>query len=110
VYRSHPGFAIEYAIPAFDPKGGAVRCDAPSPPVGATIDADERTFFWTPTEAQVGGYNIPIHCSDDAGAVTVGSLPVRVPPLASCSVPVCEPATGCTSPLVPLDEDCCFAE
>ena len=110
VYRSHPGFAIEYAIPAFDPEGESVRCEAPALPPGASIDPDDGIFYWTPTKAQVGGYNIPIHCSDPAGAVTVGSLPVRITPLDTCSEPVCDMATGCTFPLVPLDEDCCIAE
>jgi len=110
VYRSYPGFAITYAVPASDPEGGAVQCTSANLPTGATLDSETAVFAWTPNSGDVGGYDIAIRCTDDDGGATERVLPVQITPLDTCSEAVCDPATGCEPTLLPVAQECCTEE
>lgn len=112
VYRTFPEFAV--ALPLFteDPDGDSVLCSADALPAGATIDAASGELRWTPSDEQLGPFYIPYTCTDGAtpGASAAGEVTLKVQPPDLCVVPSCEPASGCTLSLPPLDQNCCAAE
>jgi hypothetical protein len=109
IYRTFPGFPIRVALNSTDPEGGAVNCAIDSLPDGAAFDGETGVLTWTPSEQQLGPFYMPYRCSDDAAppAEAAGQLTFKVSPLDACTIPTCDPATGCTWTLVPLSERCC---
>jgi hypothetical protein len=109
IYRTFPGFPIAVAIAASDPEGGAVACTLENLPPGASFDDQSGVFSWTPGEDQLGPFYVPFECADDGTppASGAGTLTFRVSALDSCSIPSCDPATGCTVTLPPVSQPCC---
>lgn len=109
IYRTFPGFPIRIALNSTDPEGEAVSCAIDSLPDGAAFDGETGVLTWTPTEQQLGPFYVPYRCSDDAApsAEAVGKLTFKVSALDACTIPTCDPATGCTWTLAPLSEPCC---
>jgi hypothetical protein len=107
VYRSYPGFPVHVPLAPTDPEGGAVQCAADPLPAGATFTGD--AFDWTPTADQLGPFYVPFSCADDATppAAAAGQLTFAIAAPDPCSTPTCDPSTGCTSALPPLDVSCC---
>jgi hypothetical protein len=107
IYRSFPGFPIRIQLAA-DPEGRAVQCAVDNPPAGAAVE-EQRVLVWTPTDDQLGPFYLPFTCSDDGTpeASASGQLTFRIAPRDPCVIPDCEPATGCTTTLTPLDQPCC---
>lgn len=112
VYRSYPGFPIEFEIGAVDPEGTAVHCTAGELPAGALLDAASQFFTWTPSNQQVGAFYVPFVCSDDSEQAlsAEGLLTLQLSPLDSCVQPDCDPASGCESTQPSVDEPCCLAD
>lgn len=112
VYRTFPGFDV--ALPLFveDPEGDMVTCTADALPDGAGIDPSSGEFRWTPSGKQLGPIYVPYTCADGAepSASATGELTLKVQPPDPCGTPICDPATGCTVLLPPLDQTCCAAE
>ena len=109
IYRTFPGFPIRIALNSTDPEGGVVSCAIASLPDGAAFDGASGVLTWTPTEQQFGPFYVPYACSDDSTPPVQahGILTFKVSVLDACTVPTCDPATGCTWTLVPLSERCC---
>jgi beta propeller repeat protein len=53
---------LTFTIDAIDPDGDAVSYSASTLPSGATFA--NKTFDWTPTQAQMGTYNVTFYASD----------------------------------------------
>jgi hypothetical protein len=111
IYRTYSGFEIRLPIGASDPDGDLVRCTAAPLPDGASFDENGMLLSWTPADDQLGPFYVPFSCADDAPspAVADGTLVFAVAQLDECAVPSCDPATGCTAALPPLDQRCCSA-
>lgn len=109
VYRTYPDFTVAAPLFLEDPEGGAVVCSSDALPDGASID-EAGIFEWVPNVDQSGPFHIPYRCSDDATppATAEGELTLKVQPRDSCVIPACDPASGCTDGLPPLDEACCI--
>ena len=110
IYRTYAGAPIALPLGVVDPEGGPLRCLADALPSGATLDGN--VLRWTPTDAQLGPIHVPFSCSDtaDPPLTAAGQLTFKVAPLDPCSRPSCDPATGCTNALPPVDAPCCTAE
>lgn len=111
VYRTYPGFDIRLPVGARDPEGGAVRCSAADLPAGASFDEQSGVLSWMPAGDQLGPFYVPVSCADGAAppASAAGQLTFKVAELDACAMPSCDPATGCTANLPPVDESCCAA-
>jgi hypothetical protein len=111
VYRTYPGFDIVLPLGATDPEGLGVSCTADDLPAGASFDTPSGVFSWKPADDQLGAFYVPFSCSDAAAppASADGQLIFRVSAVDPCVTPTCDPATGCTSTLPPLDQSCCDA-
>lgn len=111
IYRTYPGFDVRLPIGAADPEGGPVLCMADGLPAGASFDAPSGTLSWTPTGEQLGPFYVPWSCTDDAvpPLSASGQLTLKVAPLDDCVIPSCDPASGCTATLPPVDQPCCAA-
>jgi hypothetical protein len=109
IYRTFPGFPIRIALDASDPEGGAAQCAIDGLPDGAAFDGETGVLTWTPAEQQLGPFYLPYTCSDGAAppAAAAGTLTFKVSALDACTIPTCDPATGCTWVLAPLDQPCC---
>ena len=57
-------------------------------------------------------FYLPFAASDDSvpPETVSGYATVQIAPLDPCTTPTCDPATGCTGQLLPLDVDCCAGE
>lgn len=111
VYRTYPEFPIELPIVAEDPHGPLVF-EADDLPEGASLDAQTGVFRWLPRQDQVGPFYVPIRVTNQADppATAERTLALHVAPQDGCSAtPDCDPATGCTNTLPPLDQPCCTA-
>jgi len=106
VYRSFPELEIAYQIDAVDPEGGGVTFDAAALPDGASL-SESGLFSWTPTAGQIGAYQVEFECSDAEGTTVEGMLPIRITELDACTVVDCDPATGCGSDMLSIDQNCC---
>ena len=64
---------LTFTIDATDPDGDAVTYSANAVPRGATFITE--TFDWTPTQAQIGSYNVTFYASDgqlqDSETITI---------------------------------------
>ena len=113
VYRTYPGFPISIELPAFDPdaggEGGEISFSSDRLPAGSTLDSVQGVFDWTPPENFFGPYVIPFTVRDNGTPPleTQGEIPIKIVPLDMCTVPSCEPGTGCEHILLPVDESCC---
>jgi hypothetical protein len=110
IYRTFPDLPIRVSLNASDPEGGSVQCVVGGDlPAGAAFDEDEAVLTWMPTDAQLGPFYVPYTCTDDATppASAQGRLTFSVTELDACTIPSCDPATGCTTTLRPLSEPCC---
>jgi hypothetical protein len=109
IYRTFPGFPIRIALNPTDPEGGAVSCAIDNLPDGATFEEETGVLTWTPTEQQLGPFYVPYACRDDTAppAAAEGMLTFKVSALDACTIPTCDPATGCTWNLAPLSQPCC---
>lgn len=110
VYRGYVGSAIALAIAVSDPEGGRVTCSADQLPDGASFES--LTLSWTPTSDQIGPAYASITCSDDDASPASSHVvvPLAIGSIDSCSDPVCDAATGCSTALPSLDAPCCGAE
>ncbi|MBX3025728.1 hypothetical protein KF840_12545 [bacterium] len=107
VYRGVVGQAIARPIGAVDPEGGAVACAAEALLAGMTLEDD--VLRWTPADEQLGLVAVPVRCQDAAEPPlsASGDLPFRIAPRDPCTVPVCDPASGCGESVVGLAQRCC---
>ena len=107
-YRSYAGYEIALPIAA-DSARGPLLYSAQDLPDGAVLEADTGILRWTPSEQQIGAYVIPFRVTDHGlpPLSAEGRLGLRITRLDSCSIPSCDPATGCTSTMPPLSEPCC---
>ncbi|HSQ01544.1 MAG TPA: hypothetical protein VL049_30340 [Candidatus Dormibacteraeota bacterium] len=108
VYRGYVGQPIARPIGAVDPEGGAVTCAGDPLLAGMTLDPD-NVLRWTPAADQLGPLSVPVQCQDDAQPpmAVAGTVAFRIAPDDSCATPVCDPATGCTATVAPVDHACC---
>ena len=108
VYRSYSGYEIALPIAAEDPDG-PLTYSADQLPEGALLEPDTGILRWMPSQDQIGPFYVPFRVTDSGlpPATTEGTLALRITPLDSCSIPSCDPASGCTSTLPPLTEPCC---
>lgn len=84
---------------------------SPELPAGARLDPEMGVLEWTPTEAQLDAFLVPVHVEDDGTPPLSAdtTLAIRVQPQDACVVPVCNPARGCAYSLSPLNQPCCTA-
>ena len=108
VYRTFVGIPIALPIEAADPNDNVLTFTSDTLPSGATLD-ESGVLLWTPTEDQYGAFHIPFTARDDGepSMSTEGELLLKVSPQDSCVIPTCDPATGCSSVLKPIEQDCC---
>ncbi len=111
VYRTYPGFPIEFVIEVSDPNDNAVTFATESLPAGVTL-SETGLFQWTPGEQQLGGFHVRFTATDDGEPpmASEGELMFKVESLDPCTIPTCDPSTGCTGELRPLDQPCCSLE
>jgi hypothetical protein len=111
IYRTYPGFDISLPIGATDPDGDSVQCVASDLPAGASFDAQAGVLSWTPKNDQLGPFYVPFSCTDDGQPPesAAGLITFRVSALDACTMPTCDPATGCTSTLPAPTQLCCAA-
>lgn len=111
IYRTYAGFDVGLAIGAVDPEGRPVRCVAADLPAGASFDEQSGVLSWTPSNDQLGPFYVPVSCADDAvpPASVDGQLTLQVTALDACTMPSCDPASGCTVTLPPVSQPCCAA-
>ena len=109
IYRTFPGFDVRLPLPVHDPGERALHCEVSDLPEGAEFDSGSRTLHWTPAEDQLGPFYVPFTCENDAPTPrsAAGELIFRVTPLDACSIPTCDPASGCTVELVSPTVNCC---
>jgi Putative Ig domain len=109
VYRTYPGQSILFPIDATDPEGLPLNYTATDVPAGAQLDTMTGIFSWTPGADQLGPFYGRFTVTDEGvpPQSADGVLPIKVSPLDPCTVPTCDPATGCTATLVPLSSTCC---
>jgi hypothetical protein len=107
VYRTHPGLPVEFSIGATDPDGDSLLYEALSLPPGASLDPASGLVRWLPHD--LGPFYLPFIVSDDGKpqASILRTQAFQVLPLDPCSVPDCDPATGCEETLLALGMDCC---
>lgn len=112
IYRTYPGFPIRMPVDGTDPEGEAVRCAVDTLPAGAGFDDESGILSWTPTNQQLGPIYLPYTCTDTAvpPAAADGQLTFKVSPLDACTIPTCDPATGCSASLAPVSLACCAGE
>ena len=112
IYRTYPGFPIRLSVVATDPEGEVARCAVDNLPAGAAFDDESGTLTWTPTNEQLGQIYLPYTCTDSAAppAAADGQLTFNVSPLDACTIPTCDPATGCSAELAPVSLACCAGE
>ncbi len=112
IYRTFADLDVRLPLPVTDPEGGGLTCEMSDLPDGATYDPETTSMLWTPTDQQLGPFYSQFSCSD-AGTPPLsadGDLVFKVSPVDTCTVPICHPATGCTSELVTTDSNCCSGE
>jgi len=112
VYRTYPGYPIQFPINAKDPEGGALLYAPLDLPDGAQLDPATGILSWMPAPDQLGPFYAQFSVTDQGtppGAAN-GVLPLKVSPLDACTVASCDPASGCESELVSLDSNCCSGE
>ncbi len=111
VYRTFPGFDIRLPLPVSDPEGAALTCDLTDLPAGATYDDENASMVWTPADDQLGAFYSPFTCTDDAEPPqpAEGELIFKISPLDACSIPSCDPESGCTATLEETTVSCCGA-
>lgn len=107
VYRGVAGQAIARPIGAVDPEGGAVACAAEALLAGMTLA--DNVLHWTPSDDQLGLFDVPVQCQDAAAPPlsASGDLPFRIVPSDPCVTAVCDPASGCGESVVGLARRCC---
>ncbi|GIW41421.1 MAG: hypothetical protein KatS3mg076_1998 [Candidatus Binatia bacterium] len=109
VYRTYPGFPVRLPLGAFDPAGFTLGYEGTELPAGAAILPEDGLFVWEPGENDLGAYEIGFRVFVKAfpSISAAGTIPLKVSPLDACTIPDCDPASGCSSELVPLDTRCC---
>ncbi len=108
LYRGYPGYPIALAVPVRDPDGDSVLCDPTGAlPEGAEFIGAPGTLSWVPGEEQIGGYLIPVLCGDRWAPPIRAVMGIVIQPVSECSRPECDPAVGCVSLPVVLEEACC---
>lgn len=109
VYRTYPGRPIEIQIEAFDPNHDAVRFTTGDLIPGASLD-ELGLFRWTPGTFQLGPFYQRFTASDsgDPQMSSQGELIFQVLPPDPCVAVDCDPARGCHSRALPIDQLCCL--
>ena len=109
IYRSYTGREIGFSVVAQDPDGNDLLFSAEDLPTGASFDATTGDFSWTPQPDQLGPFYIPVTVTDSGLPPESAEdiLVFKILPPDGCVVETCDPATGCTSELVPLNIPCC---
>ncbi len=109
VYAGFPGYAIRRPIAASDPDGDHLHYAASLLPDGAVLDAATGVLSWTPSADQLGPAYVQFTSTDDGTPPlsVQGLLAFEVAPLDPCTIPTCDPASGCTSALLPIQTNCC---
>jgi hypothetical protein len=109
IYRTFPGFDVELPLGVTDPDESPVHCTASDLPAGAQFDAAAGIFSWTPAADQLGPFYVSFGCVDAQmpPRSADGELIFEVSPLDSCTTPMCDPSSGCTSTLPAPSQPCC---
>ncbi|MEE8311659.1 MAG: multiheme c-type cytochrome, partial [Candidatus Binatia bacterium] len=81
-------------------------------PDHCSLDADTGVLTWTPTQEQTGAYALPVTATDDGDPRMAADTDVlvKVSPADACVAADCDPATGCVSTPLPIDQSCCIEE
>jgi hypothetical protein len=108
VYRTFAGLPIGLSLPASDP-GDALQFAVDAFPAGGQLNESTGLLSWTPTTDQLGPFYLPFTATDTATPPQAarGVVFFKVSPLDPCTVPNCNPATGCAADVVSLANDCC---
>lgn len=106
VYRTFADQPISLSLPASDP-GDSMQYAADTLPAGAQLNNASGQLDWTPSDDQLGPFYLPFRATDSAAQTAHGEVFFKVTPLDACTVPSCDPATGCSADIVSLDQDCC---
>lgn len=76
---------LSFTIKATDPDGDTLTYAAQNLPWGASFTASTKTFSWTPTDKQVGIYNVTFSVSDgsltDSEKITINVTNINHPPV-----------------------------
>ncbi len=109
VYRTYPGFDVELPVPGIDPDRGPLVYSSDGLPAGAQLDPQLGILSWTPGIDQLGPFYIPIGVARSGmpELSNQGVVIFKVMPPDTCVEPNCNPATGCSPTLRPLEQTCC---
>lgn len=106
VYRTLAEQPIDLTLPASDPEDTLSFAAEPLPG-GAQLNAATGRFMWTPSAEQLGPFYLPFSATDTSSQTAQGEIFFKVSPNDACTSATCEPASGCTTDVVSLSEDCC---
>lgn len=106
VYRTFADYPIDLTLPATDP-GDTLQYSADTLPAGAQLNETTGQLTWTPSSEQLGPFYLPFTATDTASQAAQGEVFFKVSPLDACTTATCNPATGCTAAILPLNDSCC---
>lgn len=111
-YRAYADFPIALPLGVSDPDGDLVHCTASNLPTGAELDDATWTIRWTPQVTDLGNHELLVECRDDAEppATAVSQVVFTVYGSDACSIPACDPSTGCSRALASLEAPCCSGQ
>lgn len=82
------GQTLTFSINATDPEGQTLTYTSGTLPQGSAFNQSTKTFTWTPTEGQVGIYNVTFFASDGTNTV---SITVKITVVSADTPPVFNP-------------------
>ena len=89
------GNIVSFLVHAVDPNGLPVQLTARGIPAGASFEAGDGRFSWTPDQSQMGSYEVAFTASNSAGQSSTLQVPIDVdsgkPSLNSTEPPSCSP-------------------
>jgi subtilisin family serine protease len=76
--QGQSGEALQFRLTGRDPEGGALTFASSGLPAGATLNAGNGLFDWTPQESDIGIHAVTFSVSDPQGAIDSESMYVVV--------------------------------